>query len=264
MSLKKVQNESLVLSIIMILLFLFSQCEPRGADRETIENDNSYEMLEGEDVPPAEEEEETLDSAELSQMKKLQDESVSYERLLDSISESNPNITYTYIPDNDPKEGRIKTVLGDYKVVVDNTLTKEEEETIGVLLARRFNIRQQMLNYYNELQNIDLPARPVEGYPAFYEELQEIIDYPNEAVKLDTEGLVFVQLAVEEDGSISNVKVSENINTKNDELAEAIKEAAVKAVKATEGEWRAAQRDGEPVRSKLEIPVWFDPDTTRS
>lgn len=256
------QKKSFLFSMVVMMVFLFSQCEQRGSNRHTIEDEENpnYEMLEGEDVPPAEDKP-TLDSAELSHMKKLQNESLRYNQVLDSISEANPNISYTYTPVNG---GSIKTVLGDYKVRVDNTTNREEEETIAVLLEKRFGNRQEMLNYYNKLQNVDLPAKPKRGYPAFYEELRENISYPEEAKKVETESLIFVQLAVEKDGSISTIKVSENINTTDDDLEEAIENAAVKAIKETTGEWKAAQKDGEPVRSKLEIPVWFDPDNTRS
>ncbi|MGK7391253.1 MAG: energy transducer TonB [Candidatus Cyclobacteriaceae bacterium M2_1C_046] len=261
---KKLPNRLFIYSICASLL-LFSQCEPRGSNREKIEDegDPNYEMLEGEDVPPAGEDEHALDSAEISHMKQLQDENLRYKRVLDSIAEVNPNITYTYTPVNG---GRIKTVLGDYKVAVDNLnlMTEEEEETIALILEKRFQNRQEMLKYYNKLQNVDLPAKPKEGFSAFYEELRENISYPEEAKKLDTEGLIFVQLAVEKDGSISNIKVSENINTANNDLEEEIEDAAIEAVKETTGKWKAAQKNGEPVRSKLEIPIWFDPDTTRS
>lgn len=260
MSMKKVQNESMILSVFMVMLFLFSKCEPRGSNRETIENDNSYEMMEGEDVPPAENDT-TLDSADISHMRKLQKENQELEDILDSIYKNNPNLSYTYVP---AEEGQIRTILGDYKVDVDNTMTHEEENTIGVLLQKRFENRQKMLKYYNKLQNVDMPASPKEGYAAFYHELRQKINYPEEAKKLDTEGLLFVQLAIESDGTVSNVKISENINTDDDELEEKIEKAAIKAIKETNGEWKSARKDGEPVRSKLEIPVWFDPDTTRS
>lgn len=257
---QKVQKESYMLCLMMALLFIIGQaCETGGSNRESIENDNSYEMIEGEEEAPAEESDtvqnsDTLNSAEILEMKKLQDEGIRYHRLLDSIAEHNPNISYTYTPS---KDGKIKTVLGDYKVEVDGSMTPDKKHSIAVLLERRFENRRKMLDYYNKLNHVDMPARPVQGYAAFYEELRKNLDYPAEVKSIDVEGLLFVELAVEKNGEISNIKIAESINA-DDEIEEAIEESAIKAIKETQTQWNAAQTDGKPVRSKIEIPVWLD------
>lgn len=255
----KLKIESYILIIFLLVMLLFAQaCEPRGANRDTIENDNDYEMMEGEDIPPAEErvdEDESLDSADLSEMRRLEQDGMKYRKLLDSLAELNPEIAYTYIPS---EEGRIKTVLGDYMVEVDNTVTQDEKETIAVLLQKRFENRRNMLNYYNKLNNVDMPPSPQDGYDHFYEKLQSELNYPKEVASLDIEGLLFVQLAVEKDGSISNIEIAENINTPNSDLDEQIADIAINAIRNLNVSWKPAQHDGQPVRSKVEIPIWLD------
>lgn len=249
-------------SFILILLFIGAvSCETGGSNRESIENDNNYEMIEGEDIPPAQEmQDTTLDSAEISKMKQLRREGIKYKKLLDSIAEVNPNITYTYTPS---ENGPIKTVLGDYTVEVDGTKTPEEEYSVAMLLQKNFQNRQEMLSFYNRLYNVDLPAAPKNGYAAFYEELKENLDYPQEVSRKKIEGLLFVQLAIEKTGKISNLKVSESLNAEED-IKRAIEKSAIEAIKETGTTWNAAQKDGQPVRSKLEIPIWFDGNIQQS
>jgi hypothetical protein len=251
------KKASTLFSFFLMLLFIMAvSCETGGSNRESIENDG-YEMIEGEDEAPVEE---TLDSAAISRMKQLRIEGIRYKKLLDSIAEVNPKISYTYTPSED---GPIKTVLGNYKVEVDGTKTPEEEYSVAVLLQKNFQNRQEMLSFYNRLYNVDLPAAPKGGYAAFYEELKENLDYPQEVSREKVEGLLFVQLAIEKTGKISNIKISESLNTEED-IKRAIERSAIEAIKETSTTWNAAQKDGQPVRSKLEIPIWFDGNIEQS
>lgn len=255
------RQKTIVFTFFVAAMWLFFQaCEPRGANRDTIENDNSYEMMEGEDIPPAEEYdtdttgESTLDSADISEMQMLQENGDRYRKVLDSIAQANPRISYTYVPS---QNGPIKTVLGDYRVEVDNTETRDEKESIAEILAKRFDDRQRMLAYYNELNNVDMPPTPEGGYPEFYEELQRNLNYPEGVEELIVEGLLFVQVDIEKNGTLSNIEIAENINTQDDDLEEAIANAAINAIKKTQTSWIPAQNNGRPVRSKVELPVWL-------
>lgn len=252
---QKVQKESIFLCFLLIILFFIGQaCESKESNRESLEDGN--EMIEGEDVEPAEDTSAyELDSAEISDMRRLERDGIKYQKLLDSIAEANPNISYTYTPSN---EGLIKTILGDYKVVVDGTEVPEEQKSIALILEKSFSTRQDMLSYYNKLNEVDMPARPKMGYPEYYEKIQEKISYPESAKIIDLEGLMFVEISIERNGALSEIKVVESLNNPDPQLKEQISESAIKAIRATQAFWLPAQADGEPVRSKLELPIWID------
>lgn len=253
------KNKETALIFIFFILIGGISCETGGSNRESIENHNDYEMIEGEDENDRTKGE-GLDSADISKMKELRKEGLRYKKLLDSIAEINPNITYTYTPS---ENGPIKTVLGDYNVVVDGTKTTEEEYNIVGLLQKTFQNRQEMLSFYNRLYNVDLPAKPKNGYNAFYEELRSNLDYPQDLSRNNVKGLLFIQLAIEKTGKISNIKVSESIDAE-EKIKRAIEKSAIEAIKETSTTWNAAQKDGQPVRSKLEIPIWFGSNIQQS
>ena len=243
------KNKSLIFFLPMILCMVIAVSCDTG-ERNTIEKD--YEMMEGEDVPPAEERNDTTtDSVEISKMKQLRKDGVKYRKLLDSIAAANPDIVYNYKP---ATNGHIKTVAGDYKVEVSGTNDPEEEYTITRILQRAFQIRQEMISIYNRLYNVDIPATPANGYEAFYHEVKQNLDEP------ETAGLLFVQLAIERSGKISNVRVSQSINA-DDNARYQIEKSTIEAIKGTKTSWHPAQKNGRPVRSKVEIPIWFGGNT---
>ena len=255
----KVQKESLILGLFMSILFMFSACETGGSK----DTQKELDMIEGADEAPAKEdtvmdslETEPLDSANISELRRIRDEGMRYKRLLDSIAEENPNISYTYVPG---PEGKIKTVLGDYKVKIDG-LETEEEETVAMLVEKKFEIRQRMINFYNNLKNTELAAVPVKGYEEFYNQLDEHMDFSKELTEVDAEGLIFVQMAIEKNGEMSNPRISENISHLEKELEEEISTSSLNALKEIKMKWIPAQRNGEPVRSRVEIPIWIDAD----
>lgn len=80
--------------------------------------------------------------------------------------------------------------------------------------------------------------------PAF---IKENLKYPEDAD--GAHGRVMVSFAVEEDGSISDIKVVRGIHPSLD--AE-----AVRVVKLMP-KWQPAERGGKPVRSRFNFPVYF-------
>ena len=87
------------------------------------------------------------------------------------------------------------------------------------------------------------------GTEEMYRFLQENIKYPEEAKELGIQGRVFVTFVVEEDGSISNVKVLRGIGGGCD--AEAIR--VVKSMP----KWIPGKQRGVPVRVQFNLPVKF-------
>lgn len=76
------------------------------------------------------------------------------------------------------------------------------------------------------------------------------IKYPESAVKFGIQGRVVVEFIIEKDGSIKEVNILESTG---DDLLD---QEAIKVVKASP-KWKPARISGEPVRSRVSIPIEF-------
>lgn len=74
--------------------------------------------------------------------------------------------------------------------------------------------------------------------------------YPKEAELQKKQGRVVVQMVVEKDGSLSDVKVVKN----SDPLLD---EEALRVVRLTDKKWTPARHKGKTVRSRFSLPVTF-------
>jgi len=83
--------------------------------------------------------------------------------------------------------------------------------------------------------------------------LHELVQYPEEARRKEIEGRVFVELLVTETGDVDSVKVLRGVHPLLDK-------EAVRAVRETE--WKPAEKDGEPQRAVMWLPVTFQLDST--
>lgn len=93
-----------------------------------------------------------------------------------------------------------------------------------------------------------MPAFPG-GMEAMMKFLTENVHYPEAAYKAGVQGRVLVQLIVEKDGRISNVKV---VKKANDDLdAEAIR------VVSSMPRWQPGMQNGKVVRVKYTLPITF-------
>ncbi|WKK78203.2 TonB family protein [Marivirga salinae] len=94
-------------------------------------------------------------------------------------------------------------------------------------------------------------AEPIDGIQAFYNYIMEkqATRYPVEAQRMGVEGVVYVQMDIEKDGSVTNVFAAKGIGAGCDEVA-------VELVK-NGPKWKAATQDGEAVRSQRVIPLRF-------
>lgn len=93
-----------------------------------------------------------------------------------------------------------------------------------------------------------LPEFP--GGPAKLMVFLASVQYPNEALKAKQQGTVYISIAIEKDGSISNVEVA---RTSGFEMLDA---AALKHV-LTMPNWKPGYQAGKPVRVKYVLPVKF-------
>jgi TonB family protein len=98
---------------------------------------------------------------------------------------------------------------------------------------------------------VEEPAVPRDGIQAFYDAINDDMDgkYPQEAINLGVEGVVYIQFVVERDGSLSNIIPVKGLGAGCDELA-------VEVLK-NYGHWIPGKQQGKIVRTSRVIPIRF-------
>ena len=87
------------------------------------------------------------------------------------------------------------------------------------------------------------------GDKAYLDYIKKNMRYPEEAKKKGIEGRVLVQLYVETDGSLSEIKVSKSVDPQLDEEALRIVKGMPK--------WIPGRKGGEIVRMQMNLPITF-------
>lgn len=113
----------------------------------------------------------------------------------------------------------------------------DEKQTISYDPARIFISVEKM------------PAFPG-GVQKFADYLKTNLKYPDQALRNNVQGKVFVQFIVEKDGSLTDIKVIRAIGDGCDE-------EAVRLIKASP-KWNPGMQNGEPVRVYYTLPVIFE------
>ncbi|QSE98549.1 energy transducer TonB [Fulvivirga lutea] len=98
---------------------------------------------------------------------------------------------------------------------------------------------------------VETQAEPIGGYPKFFEAISKAVKYPAE---LKEKGRVFIQFTVDTLGQMDEFKIVRGYN----ELAD---QATLNALKNLNFPFSPAEQRGKPVRTRLVIPVTFDPKT---
>lgn len=163
------------------------------------------------------------------------------------------------------------TANGSIYIKIDNVKMKEEKITWqtnpdGVILEDLFfQLQSDSLKYdelvnwnpneesvYNEVNEIDKvdekPSFPG-GESAMKSYLNSTLKYPIAAQENGIQGRVIVQIIIEKDGSISDVKISRSVDPSLDR-------EALRVVKAMP-KWNPGKLNGILVRVKKEVPVVF-------
>mgnify|MGYP003108768228 CR=1 FL=1 len=98
---------------------------------------------------------------------------------------------------------------------------------------------------------VEQQAEPQGGIKAFYSYVSSQLkdNYPASALRMNIEGIVYVQFVIEKDGSITNVRAAKGIGGGCDELAIEVLENSPK--------WNPGRQRGVAVRSQKVIPIRF-------
>ena len=65
----------------------------------------------------------------------------------------------------------------------------------------------------------EFPAKPKNGYKAFYQYIADHMQYPSTARRMGVEGRVYLQFVIEKDGSLTDIKVIKGIGSGCDQEA---------------------------------------------
>lgn len=87
------------------------------------------------------------------------------------------------------------------------------------------------------------------GYDQLHESVQGALKYPATAKKKKIEGIVDLELHLDEFGQVSSIKVKKGLHADCDR-------SAIEAVKSI-GQWQPARLNGEAISSVVEVPVVF-------
>jgi len=98
---------------------------------------------------------------------------------------------------------------------------------------------------------VEQAAEPEGGIKAFYSYVTSQLKdhYPASAIRMNIDGIVYVQFVIEKDGSITNVHAVKGIGGGCDKLAIKVLENSPK--------WNPGKQRGVPVRSQKVIPIRF-------
>jgi len=140
--------------------------------------------------------------------------------------------------------------------IISSTNTKtiiETEVTLGGLdIEFDKEIKNEIITDI-EVEIIEIPEIEANfngGYPALKKFIEKNLKYPQEAIEMVEQGIVYITFVVEKDGSISNVKalnfVSKSINAE-----------AIRLVKSFPT-WIPGEMHYGKVRTRMQLPLRFD------
>lgn len=168
-----------------------------------------------------------------------------------------------------------------YSVTYPESYSDEDrrrtEDIMNEYETRRESMRGQMNEENGAYMAPEVDAEPREGYDQLMSQIQENLNYPQDAAAAEIEGTIFVNFVVDENGNIEEARAVEDVVVPSaslksatnpldptkfheqeiEEIKEEMRQAAVEAVEATSGQWTPGQQGGENVRSEVQIPVRF-------
>ena len=89
------------------------------------------------------------------------------------------------------------------------------------------------------------------------------LNYPEEAIKAGVNIRVYYSFAVEEDGSVSDIKwVATHVekDSQNPDVIasqKACERAAYEIIESTSKQWKPAKKGNLPVKTEMSLPIWF-------
>ena len=102
-----------------------------------------------------------------------------------------------------------------------------------------------------DVEKIDKAPEFIGGEPKMMEFIQKNIEYPSEAVEEGYQGIVYVRLRIDSDGSISEISIARDVHPFLDY-------ESYRVVKAMKGKWSPAKdSEGNPIDCYYVLPIHF-------
>ncbi|NJL14491.1 MAG: TonB family protein [Microscillaceae bacterium] len=96
---------------------------------------------------------------------------------------------------------------------------------------------------------VEESAEPQGGFEEFYKYVAKNIQYPKQARRMGVEGRVIIQVVIDKDGTLTDMKVLKGIGSGCDE-------EAVRVLKGSP-KWKPGKQRGRAVRQKMTVPIQF-------
>lgn len=154
------------------------------------------------------------------------------------------------IPEEEPEVAPPPPVIEEIEVVEDDEEVEEldlsamEEEVEEVPDEEEPEIVEEAIVDFAEVE----PSFPG-GESAMAEWINEHIEYPQLAIEMGEQGIVYVQFVVNTNGSIEQVKIRRGVSDALD--------AEAKRVVKKMPRWVPGEQAGKPVRVRFTLPVHF-------
>ncbi len=169
------------------------------------------------------------------------------------ILETYPEVTYTYVYE----DGEV------VDVDIEGMIAPKDANRLSLYLIDLKNTQQEIFAAANRMgiyYATETSPEPMMNNTAFYNYIHDNLDYPEIAEDAGVTGTVFVKFVVDEAGDITYATTSEKIDANSTRVINAMKSAAVDAVKATSGKWKPAEIAGVPVPHYVVLPVQYELD----
>ena len=228
-----------LLTLPLFALLLFANCQSNGQNKASAENTKETEK--------------TVETEKLTNFKLSDGCIVSFSDPLEiTFSDEEAGISKTryYFNLNDIKNDTT-FMMGEHEIVA--VKNHDEYNSLSVKIDGKdldLNFLGGMVKDDSETSvEPDTPATFPGGEFKMMEYLRDNLIYPEPAREKGIEGKVYVQFVVEEDGSITNVKIMRSVNKWLD--AEAFR--VIKSMP----KWNPGTQNGEPVSTTMMLPINF-------
>lgn len=101
------------------------------------------------------------------------------------------------------------------------------------------------------VSEVSIKPEPSIGHDNFQKKWSNKVTYPEEAVKKEVQGMVFIQFVVDKDGTVYEASVRSGLGFGCDEAAlEGFKEVS-------KGAWKPGIKNDQPVKVRMVLPFQF-------
>lgn len=182
--------------------------------------------------------------------------------ILNKYRDKYPDIALKQILVEKPVQAKSKDEISSVTVEVENVSNADDKRNIEEEISQALTARNTLVPppppapdapLADEIfQVVEEQPTPVRGYDAFLKYIGENIQYPQQARLKGTQGKVFVQFVVYNDGTVADVQILQG-------LGDGCDQEAVRVI-ANAPKWNPGKQNGKPVNVRMSVPINFKLD----